>query len=144
VSERAPRLSWPVVMRAVAAFVLACALWLIVSAEEPTATWVKVNVLLTLDSAVTLTEPITPVRAFVVGRRRDLFRFVQSPPVLQRAITDDTPDSVRIELREQDLDMPPGTSARVTDLRPRLLTVHLQRVARPDMRPDMQQPEGRP
>ncbi len=139
-SERTPRLSWPVVMRAFVALVLACALWLIVSAEEPTATWVKVNVSLTLDSAVVLTEPITPVRAFVVGRRRDLFRLVQSPPVLQRAITDDTPDSVRIELREQDLDMPVGTSARVTDLRPRLLTVHMHRVTRPDT----QQPAGRP
>ena len=127
-------------MRAFAALVLACALWLIVSAEEPTATWVKVNVSLTLDSAVTLTEPIGQVRAFVVGRRRDLFRLVQSPPVLQRAITDDSPDSVRIELREQDLDMPPGTSARVTDLRPRLLTVHMQRVTRPDT----PHPAGRP
>lgn len=143
-SERLLGLSWPATIRAVAALLLACALWLIVSAEEPTATWVKVNVSLTLDSAVTLTEPIGQVRAFVVGRRRDLFRLVQSPPVLQRAIADDTPDSVRIELREQDLDMPPGTSARVTDLRPRLLTVHMRRVTRPDMRRDMQTPSARP
>lgn len=111
---------------------LACALWLVVSAEESSASWVTVKVSLTLDSAVTLTQPIAPVRAFVVGRRRDLLRLLQSPPVLQRAITDDAPDSVRLELREQDLEMPPGTAARVTDLRPRLLTVHMQRVRRAD------------
>jgi hypothetical protein len=42
---------------------------------------------------------------------------------------------VRIELREQDLEMPPGTSARVTELRPRLLTVRMQRVHRGDSLP---------
>jgi len=132
VSERASHWSWSVVTRAAAALWLAGALWLIVSAEESTASWVTVKVSLTLDSAVTLRQPIAPVRAFVVGPRGDLLRMLQSPPALQRAITDDAPDSVRLELREQDLDMPPGTEARVTDLRPRLLTVHLQRGRRSD------------
>ncbi len=126
-SERAPLLSLSRVTRALAALLLACALWLVVSAEEPSAAWVPVRVSLTLDSAVTLSEPVVPVRAFVIGRRRDLLRMLQSPPVLQRAITEETPDSVRIELREQDLDMPPGADARVTDLRPRLLTVRMRR-----------------
>ncbi len=127
-TERESGLSWSTLTRASAALLLACALWLIVSAEEPYASWVPVRVSLTLDSAVTLTAPVPQVRAFVVGRRRDLYRLLQSPPVLQRAITDDTPDSVRIELREADLDLPPGAEARVTDLRPRLLTVRMQRV----------------
>jgi hypothetical protein len=124
------RVSWAVLTRAAAALLLASALWLVVGGEETTATWVPVRVSLTVDSAVTLSEPVAPVRAFVVGSRRDLFRLRQLPPVLHRAITDDTPDSVRIEVREQDLDMPPGTQARITDLSPRLLTVHMRRVAK--------------
>jgi hypothetical protein len=115
-----------VIPRAVAALLLAIALWLIVSAEEPLAAWVPVTVRLTLDSAVALREPVTPVRAFVVGRRRDIFKLLQSPPILHRAVTDDTPDSVRIELHEQDLDLPLAVEARVRDLRPRLLTVRLK------------------
>ncbi len=114
------------ILRALAALVLAVALWFIVSAEESSATWVPVRVVLTLDSAVTLSEPVAPVRAFVIGRRRDLLQLLQSPPVLQRAITQDAPDSVRIELHEQDLDLPSGSDARVRDLQPRLLTVRLR------------------
>ncbi len=120
-------MTWTVALRAISALCLALALWLIVSAEEPSAGWVPVRVMLTLDSAVTLSEPVVPVRAFVVGRRRDLLRLLQSPPVLQRAVTDDTADSVRLELHEQDLDLPNGTDARVRDLQPRLLTVRLRR-----------------
>jgi hypothetical protein len=119
-----------VIARAAAALLLAIALWLIVSAEEQSAAWVPVRVSLTLDSAVVLREPVPAVRAFVVGRRRDIFRLLQTPPVLHRAITDDTPDSVRIELHEQDLDLPPNADARVNDLRPRLLTVRLRVVSR--------------
>jgi len=115
-----------VILRAAAALLLAVALWMVVSAEEPSATWVPVTVRLTLDSAVVLREPVPPVRAFVVGRRRDLLQLLQTPPVLQRAVTDDSPDSVRIELREQDLDLPSGSDARVRDLKPRLLTVRLR------------------
>lgn len=114
------------ILRAAAALLLAIALWLIVSAEEPAAEWINVRVALTLDSAVTLREPLPTVRAFVVGRRRDILQLVQQPPLLQRAVTTDTPDSVRFELHEQDLDLPAGTEATVRDLRPRLLTVHLK------------------
>jgi hypothetical protein len=117
-----------VIPRAAAALLLAVALWIIVSGEESAATWVPVRVLLTLDSAVVLREPVPPVRAFVVGRRRDLFQLLQAPPVLQRAVTEDTPDSVRLELREQDLELPSGSDARVRDLKPRLLTVRLRLV----------------
>jgi hypothetical protein len=119
-----------VIARAVAALLLAVALWFIVSAEEPSAAWVPVRVRVTLDRSVRLREPLPTVRAFVSGRRRDVLRLVQSPPVLQRAITEDTPDSVRLELREQDLDFPPGVDVRVRDLRPRLMTVRLQATAR--------------
>lgn len=109
------------------ALLLAGSLWLIVSAEETTAEWVSVRIALDLDSTVTLADPPTPVRAYVVGRRRDLFKLISSPPTLQRAITEDDRDSVRIELRSQDLDMPTGVDVAVRDLRPRMLTFRLRR-----------------
>jgi hypothetical protein len=117
----------PQLGRAAIALFLACALWLVVSAEETTAAWVPVHVALTLDTAVTLLEPPEDVRAFVVGRRRDLFKLIASPPTIQRAVTDDARDSVRIELRLQDLDLPNGADISVRDLRPRLITFRLQR-----------------
>lgn len=109
------------------ALLLAGSLWLIVSAEETTAEWVSVRIALDLDSTVTLADAPPTVRAYVVGRRRDLFKLISSPPTLQRAITEDDRDSVRIELRAQDLDMPTGTDVVVRDLRPRLLTFRLKR-----------------
>jgi hypothetical protein len=113
--------------RAGMALFLAGALWLVVSAEETTASWVPVRVSLTLDPAVSLVENPPDVRAFVVGRRRDLFKLISSPPTIQRAVTDDDRDSVRIELRVQDLDLPTGADITVRDLRPRLLTFRLRR-----------------
>ena len=117
----------PELGRAAVALFLAGSLWLIVSAEETTAEWVSVRIALDLDATVALAEPPPTVRAYVVGRRRDLFKLISSPPTLQRAITADDRDSVRIELRTQDLDMPAGTDISVRDLRPRLLTFRLKR-----------------
>ncbi|MBC8088857.1 MAG: hypothetical protein H7Z40_16455 [Phycisphaerae bacterium] len=117
----------PEVGRAAIAFFLASSLWLIVSAEESIASWVPVQVSLTLDTAITLVESPPVVRAFVVGRRRDLFKLVASPLTLQRAVTQNDRDSVSIELREQELTVPPGSGIAVRDLDPRLLTFRLRR-----------------
>ncbi|MEP6836295.1 MAG: hypothetical protein ABJB74_23095 [Gemmatimonas sp.] len=117
----------PEVGRAAVALFLAGSLWLVVSAEETTAEWVSVRVALDLDATIALAEAPPTVRAYVVGRRRDLFKLISSPPTFQRAITEDDRDSVRVELRAQDLDMPAGTDISVRDLRPRLLTFRLKR-----------------
>lgn len=130
--------------RATVALLLAGSLWLIVSAEETTAEWVSVRIALDLDSTVTLADAPPPVRAYVVGRRRDLFKLISSPPTLQRAITEDDRDSVRIELRAQDLDMPTGTDVTVRDLRPRLLTFRLRRRNGEPMVQDLLNPDHRP
>jgi hypothetical protein len=119
----------PELARAGVAVLLACALWLVVSAEESTSAWVPVHVILTLDTTVVLADSPAPVRALITGRRRDLFKLISSPLTLQRAVTDDARDSVRIELREQDLDIPPGTDVTVRNLQPRLITVRLRRTA---------------
>ena len=112
--------------RAGVALLLASALWLVVSAEETTAEWVPVNVTLKLDTAAAPMESPQQVRAFVVGRRRDLFKLMSTPPTIQRASTENDRDSVRIELRAQDIDMPGGIEVSVRDVRPRLVTFHLR------------------
>ena len=134
----------PELGRATVALLLASSLWLIVSAEETTAEWVSVRIALDLDSTLTLAEAPPTVRAYVVGRRRDLFKLISSPPTLQRAITEDDRDSVRIELRAQDLDMPTGTDVVVRDLRPRLLTFRLKRRNGEPMARDILVPDRRP
>lgn len=133
----------PELGRAAVALLLASSLWLIVSAEETTAEWVSVRIALDLDSTVTLADAPPTVRAYVVGRRRDLFKLISSPPTLQRAITEDDRDSVRIELRAQDLDMPTGTDVTVRDLRPRLLTFRLKRRNGEKMAEDILAPNRR-
>ncbi len=121
------RTEWP---RALIALMLAACLWLVVSAEEPMSTWVPVDLSLTLDADVSLAEMPVPVEVLVVGKRRELYKLFSSPPALQRAVTDESGDSARLELRVQDVTLPSGTDAIVRDLRPRLLLVLLRHPTR--------------
>lgn len=114
---------WP---RALIALALSVGLWLIVNGEEPTTGWVRVRVGLTTDADVSLREPAPPVHALVSGKRRELIKLLSTPPRLQRAITEESRDSARLELRVQDIELPSGSQVVVRDLRPRLLRVMLQ------------------
>lgn len=114
---------WP---RALIALALSMGLWLIVNGEEPTTGWVRVRVGLTTDADVSLREPAPPVHALVTGKRRELIKLLSAPPRLQRAITEESRDSARLELRVQDIELPSGSEVVVRDLRPRLLRVLLQ------------------
>ncbi len=125
--KRRLRAEWP---RAVIALVLATGLWLIVSAEESASEWIPVNVALTLDADVTLAEPTPPVEALVVGKRRELFKLITTPPMMPRAVTSEGGDSARLELRGEDINLPTGSDVVVRDVRPRLLLVLLRRPER--------------
>ncbi len=124
--KRRLRAEWP---RALVALVLATGLWFVVSAEEPASQWVNVRLSLSLDPDVSLAEPAAPVQALIAGKRRDLYKLISSPPTMRRAVTAEGSDSVRLELRAQDVDLPEGSDAVVRDLRPRLLLVSLIRPA---------------
>jgi len=127
--KRRLRTEWP---RALVALALATGLWLVVSAEEPDSRWVNVRFSLSLDPDVSLAEPAAPVQALIAGKRRDLYNLIASPPSMRRAVTDEGSDSVRLELRAQDVDLPAGSDAVVRDIRPRLLLVTLRRPTAPD------------
>ncbi|MGH7719107.1 MAG: hypothetical protein ACREON_09725 [Gemmatimonadaceae bacterium] len=106
-----------------AAIFFSLVLWLVVSAEEPTEEVVPVRVLLALDSQVTMRGPTPQARALVVGRGRELLKLYASPPVVRRAIGADVSETLTMELRPADVDIPPGVDARVRDVQPRTLVL---------------------
>ena len=106
----------------VAAIFFALVLWMVVSAEEPAEELVPVRVaLVPLDSSIQLRTPMPQVRALVVGRGRELLKLYATPPTVRRAIGADVPETMLLELRPQDVDIPPKVDARVRDVQPRAI-----------------------
>ena len=115
-----------------AALFFAIVLWLVVSAEEPTEEVIVVRFTPALDSGVVLVGEVPPVRALVVGSGRELLKLYNAPPVIVRHVAGSgaSRDSTRIELGPADVDLPAGVNAVVRDVRPRVITLHLERAAR--------------
>jgi YbbR domain-containing protein len=107
-----------------AALLFAFVLWLAVSAEEPTDEWVPVRVALTTDSTVSLRDPVPLVRAFVIGRGRELLKLYVAEPVVHRTIASDVPDSLTLELKPGDVSLPSWVDARVSQVEPQSITLH--------------------
>ena len=114
-----------------AALFFAIVLWLVVSAEEPTEEVLVVHFTPALDSGVVVVGEVPPVRALILGSGRELLKLYNAPPVIVRRIVGSTAphDSTRIELGPADVDLPAGVNAVVRDVRPRYITLHLERVA---------------
>jgi hypothetical protein len=108
----------------VTALVLAIVLWFMVSARETTEEIVGVRFAPQLDSSLALHEPPRPISALVIGRRGELLKLVANAPVIRPQIDDEVPDTVSIELRPGDVELPPNVDARVQDVQPRRLTLH--------------------
>jgi hypothetical protein len=106
-----------------AALFFAVVLWLVVSAEEPSEEVVPVQLEASFDSARVLTSTRPELRALVAGRARDLIKLYEKPPVVRRAVTDDAPDSVAMDLRPADVYIPPDVDAVVRDIQPRTLVL---------------------
>jgi hypothetical protein len=107
----------------VTAIVLAIVLWFMVSARETTEEIVGVRFAPQLDSSLALQEAPRAVSALVIGRRGELLKLVANAPVIRRPIDDEVPDTVSIELRPDDVELPPNVDARVRDVQPRRLTL---------------------
>jgi len=110
----------------VTAVVLAVVLWFMVSARETTEEIVGVRFAPQLDSSLTLREVPRPVSALVIGRRGELMKLVATAPVIRRPIDDEVPDTLSIDLRPGDIELPPNVDARVRDVQPRRLTLYFQ------------------
>ena len=102
-----------------AALFFSIVLWFVVSAEEPSEELVPVRLEVEYDSIRVLATPRPVIRALVAGRARDLIKLYDTPPVIRRSITDDTPDSVAVELTPADVFIPPDVDAIVRDVQPR-------------------------
>ena len=128
-----------------AALALAVVLWLVVSAEEQTSTWVTVRVAPILDGTVRLAAPTSRVRARVSGPARELMLLGSQPPVLRRPITTDAPDTLRLELLPEDVELPIAAGrVRVREIRPRTITVRLARADAPAPRTRATRPVSNP
>jgi hypothetical protein len=108
--------------KAAAAF-FAVVLWLVVSAEEPSEELVPVQLETSFDTSRMLTSSAPVVRALVAGRARDLLKLYDHPPIVRRVITDDAPDSVGVDLRPEDVYLPPDVDAIVRDVQPRTVVL---------------------
>lgn len=105
------------------AIFLALALWVVTSTREETEELVPVRFAPELDRALVIRGRPPEVRALVRGLGREMLKLRQDPPVIRRTIAGDLPDTVTLELRAGDVDLPPGIDARVLGVRPRTVTL---------------------
>lgn len=108
------------------ALLLAVVLWFIVSAKEPTEDLVPVRFSAQLDSTLVLRDPPAPVRALVIGTGRDLLKLYANPPVIKRPISANAPDTLVVDLRPSDVELPSGSDAIVRDVQPRSVTLRFE------------------
>jgi hypothetical protein len=113
-----------------AALFFAVALWIVASGGEPVARYVAVRVEPVLDADVRMVDAPPRVRALVVGPAREVMKLSSSPPVVRRAFGESPPESVRVELRAADVDMPRDVNTLVVrDVTPRAFTLHFETLA---------------
>jgi hypothetical protein len=108
------------------ALAIAVLLWLMIGARQPTESYVSVRVMPVLDSSLVLLGDPPHVRALVEGRAGDIVKLRVVPPVLRRAIDDDTRDSLVLHLVPADVHFPADMAGdvRVLELDPRTVTLH--------------------
>lgn len=111
------------------AVVLAVALWLIVGAREPTEDIAPVRFAPQLDSALVLRDPAPPIRALVVGRPSEILKLANTPLVIRRPITNDAPDTLVVDLRPADVEVPEGVGVIVRDVQPHSLALRFETTA---------------
>lgn len=126
-----------------AALFFSLALWLVVAGAETAERVVPVRVEARLESgdALAVAPPAPAVSAVVVGRARDLVALARDGPLVARRVVPAaeaaaaTGDSVRVDLRPADVELPSrsgagggsssGEGVVVRDVRPRAVTLHL-------------------
>lgn len=99
-------------------------LWLVVSAQEPTAEWWPVHITLSADSAVSLREPVPDVRASVVGPVQELLKLRLSEPMIHLTVGDNVPDSLTVPLTASQVVLPTWVNAHASEVQPSSVTLH--------------------
>jgi hypothetical protein len=106
--------------------VLALLLWFLAASEEPASTQVPVEITVRPPPGRSVIRPPQPVRATVVGARRELLKLSTGPLHLIRRLPDTLQaDEVRLDLLPSDLEPPRGVNVRIQDIQPRTLALVL-------------------
>jgi hypothetical protein len=112
-------------LKATAVF-LAVVLWFVVNAKEPQVMIVPVRFTPVLDSSLVLRETLPPLQAIVAGSPKELIKLSTNPPVVHRQITADAPDTLVLDLRSSDVNLPEGVDAVVRDVEPHSVTLRFE------------------
>ena len=129
-----PRTNWRNRLREVAterlglkaiALLLALLLWIVVSARQPTESYVRVRVVPSLDSSLALLDGTTEMRALVAGPAADIVKLAADPPLVRRSVGGDAPDTLVLDVTPADVHVPPELAdhVRVLGVQPRSVTL---------------------
>jgi YbbR domain-containing protein len=112
----------------VTALLVSVLLWLVVSARQPTQSYVRVLVQPRLDSSLVLREQPSQLEALVVGRAADILKLYANPPVVRRVIGGDAPDTLVLDVQPSDVRVPAELTdqVRVLDVQPRSVTLRFE------------------
>jgi hypothetical protein len=101
-------------------------LWFVVNAKEPQLELVPVQLNTLLDSSLVLRDTLPHLQALIAGSPKELIKLTSAPPQIRRQITADAPDTVVIDLRPDDVQLPDGVDAVVRDVEPRSVTLRFE------------------
>ncbi len=106
-------------------------LWFVVSAREPTESYVPVRVVPEMDSARVLLGDPPAMRALVAGRASAVAQLIATPPVISRAVSGIATDSLVLDVAPGDVRIPTELKSeiRVLDVEPRRVTLRFARRA---------------
>lgn len=101
-------------------------LWFLAAGEEPATTLLPVDVAVRAPAGRSVLRTPGPLKALVVGPRRELLKLSATPLRLIRILPDTTlADEVRLDIDPGDLEVPQGVGVHVQDIEPRTLIVAL-------------------
>ena len=112
-------------LKATAVFI-AVVLWFVINAKEPQLQLVPVRFTPVLDSTLVLRDPVPQLQAIVAGSPKELIKLTSNLPRIRRQITADSPDTLVIDLRPDDVTLPDGVDAVVRDVQPRSVTLRFE------------------
>jgi len=112
------------------AVLVAVVIWFVVNAkEQPQTALLPVRFTPMLDSSLVLRDPLPEMRAIVAGSPKELIKLASNPPAIRRLIGADSPDTVVVDLRPDDVTLPEGVDAVVRDVEPRSITLRFETTA---------------
>jgi hypothetical protein len=111
------------------AVLVAVVIWFVVNAKEPQTALLPVRFTPLLDSSLVLRDPLPEMQAIVAGSPKELIKLASNPPAIRRPIGADSPDTVVVDLRPDDVTLPEGVDAVVRDVQPRSITLRFETTA---------------